>query len=340
MAAHTPFPFTAIVGQQAFRRALVLAAINPEIGGVLICGSKGTAKSTAVRSLAALLPPIDVVAGCPYNCSGPHDRNDCPHCGAEGSGEIIRRPVHIIELPRGTSTERLAGRVVTHPNGARTFQPGLLAAAHRGILYVDDINLLDEALVDRLLDAAATAVNLVEHDGTSVAHRTSFIPVGTMNLEEGSLRPRLLDRFGLLARTDDHPTADQRAEILRRRVAFEANPIRFAGRWRDEEAQLQRDLASARDLVAKVEVPEPMLEAIAHIAAEERADGARADLATYHTARAIAALEGRTEVNLADVREAALFALPHRQRRTEQPDFAFDPSHVDEVLATFGSATR
>lgn len=338
MAAKTQFPFTAIVGQHAFRRALVLNAINPEIGGVLIRGCKGTAKSTAVRSLAALLPPVDVIAGCPYNCAGGGDQVDCPHCAAGGSGDLTRRPVRIVELPLGASEERLSGRIVTHPNGAKTFEPGLLAAAHRGILYVDDINLLSDPLVDRLLDAAAMGTNLVEQEGDSVAHPATFILVGTMNPEEGNLRPGLLDRFGLLARTEDHPTVQERAEIVRRRVAFEANPPRFAGRWRDEEAQLQRELLTARDLLGKVEVPEPMLEAIGVLGAEERADGARADLATYHTARTIAAWDGRAEVIRSDVREAALLALPHRQRRRPHVEFELDPTRLDELLAPFGSA--
>lgn len=331
----TPFPFSAIVGQLAFRRALLLGAINPGIGGVLIRGSKGTAKSTAVRSLAALLPPVDVVAGCPYNCAGPGDQADCIHCAADGTGEVSRRAVRIVELPLGASEERLSG-MIDAQHGSNRFEPGLLAAAHRGILYVDDINLLADPLVDRLLDAAAMGYNHVEREGVSVRHPANFILVGTMNPEEGELRPGLLDRFGLIACTDDQLEAPDRAEIVRRRVSFEANPMRFAGRWRDEEAELQHRLVAARDMLDKVDVPEQLLEAIVRLCAEERAEGARADLAMYHTARTIAAWDGRAEVDPADVREAALLALPHRQRR--RPAYQLDPDRLDELLAPLRSA--
>lgn len=334
------FPFTAVVGQRALRRALVLAAIDPRIGAVLIRGCKGTAKSTAIRSLAALLPPVDVVAGCPYNCANSTDQGDCPHCGGDsfrGATEITRTPVRIVELPLGTSAERLLGSPASNANGGHTFQPGLLAAAHQGIVQVDDINLFGDDVVDALLDASATGRNLVERAQLSVQHASRFLLVATMNPAEAELRPGLLDRFGLLAVTEDHPSAEERAEIVRRRVAYEDNPVRFAGRWRDEEAQLRQELADARTVLAKVDVPEPMLAAITNLCASQHVDGARADLAMYRTASAIAAWDQRTQVTIDDIREAALLALPHRQRRDAGGWPGIDPDHVDEALRPFAS---
>jgi magnesium chelatase subunit D len=333
------FPFTAIVGQERMKLALLLNAVYPALGGVLVRGRKGTAKSTAVRALAALLPEITVVRGCPYNCD-PNDPEPCDPCAARRAhGEppdIARRRIPMVELPVGATEDRVIGSLDVERAiraGERHFEPGLLAQANRGILYIDEVNLLHDHLVDVILDAAAMGRNYVEREGISVTHPARFILVGTMNPEEGELRPQLLDRFALAVDVDGLHDPAERAEAVRRRIAFESDPHGFVAAWAAAERAEQERIARARALLPHVRVPEAMLSLIAHVCAVFEVDGLRADLAMYKAARAIAAFAGRDAVTEDDVRTAAELALPHRRRRQpfEQP--GLDPEQLDRALA-------
>jgi magnesium chelatase subunit D len=313
------FPFTAIVGQEAMKRALLLNTINPKIGGVLIRGKKGTAKSTAVRSLAALLPEVTVVQGCPYSCPPEARQGLCQWCEA-GSAEApsVSHQVRIVDLPVGATEDRLVGSLDIEQaikTGAKSFEPGLIAAAHRGILYIDEVNLLNDHLVDVLLDAAAMGRNYVEREGISVSHSAEFILVGTMNPEEGDLRPQLLDRFGLAVEVDGALEAVERREVVRRRIAFESDAYNFMEQWQEAEGKERERLLRSRKLLPQVKVGDDILELITDICAEYQVDGLRGDIVMYKTASTIAAYEGRTQVTVEDVREAAQMALLHRQRR-------------------------
>ena len=296
MSGPPVFPFSAIAGQEALKRALVLNAVDPSIGGALIRGDKGTAKSTAVRALAALLPPIPAVAGCPFNCDPAGAPQDCPWCAerlAEGAPRIAAvRPVPLVDLPVAATEDRLAGSFnleAAIQRGVRRFEPGLLAAANRGILYVDEVNLLPDHLVDVVLDAAASGTHRVEREGISVAHAARFVLVGTMNPEEGDLRPQLLDRFGLAADVSTPRDVPTRAEIVRRRVAFDADPRRFVAAWADGDARLGRDILAARTRLPGVAVDDATLDLIARICVAYEVDGLRADIVIYKAAAALAA---------------------------------------------------
>ena len=328
------FPFTGIVGQTAMKRALLLNAINTKIGGVLIRGKKGTAKSTAVRSLAALLPEVEVLQGCPYSCSPGALQGLCHLCeGGVGDGQPISRQVRIVDLPVGATEDRLVGSLDIEQaikSGNRSFEPGLIATTHRGILYVDEVNLLNDHLVDVLLDAAAMGRNYVEREGISVSHAADFILVGTMNPEEGDLRPQLLDRFGLAVEVDGTFAPEERREVVRRRIAYEADPYAFMEQWQDSEEEERGRIQASRQLLPQVQVGDDILELITDICAEYQVDGMRADIVMYKASSTIAAYEGRTQVSPEDVREAAQMALLHRQRR--QP---FQQPHlVTEQLDT------
>lgn len=314
------FPFTALVGQERTKRALVLNVIHPGIGGLLIWGEKGTAKSTAVRALADLLPEIPVVAGCPFSCDPDERVEICPSCRerAQKNGALPRaeRAVRIVELPLGATEERVLGSLDLEEaikKGERRFEPGLLASAHRGILYIDEVNLLSDHLMDILLDAAAMGVNYVEREGVSFAHPARFILIGTMNPEEGDLRPQLLDRFGLCVEVERIEEPEIRAEIVRRRIAFEADPLAFQEEWRESEERERQRIAAAKKLLPQVKLSEEMLRLIARMAIEARVDGLRADIVMHKTATALAAYAGRTEVQEEDVLEAAELALRHRR---------------------------
>ncbi|HEX8203261.1 MAG TPA: ATP-binding protein, partial [Isosphaeraceae bacterium] len=296
MTGEAIFPFSALVGQEPMKRALILAAIHPGLGGVLIRGSKGAAKSTAVRALATLLPAIDVVAGDPF-ARAPGE--DVPGWPLPEDARPVRRPVALVNLPVGATEDRVVGslnleRALT--TGARAFEPGLLAAAHRGILYIDEVNLLGDHLVDLLLDAAAMGVNHVEREGLTFRHPARFVLVGTMNPEEGDLRPQLLDRFGLAVEVEPMTDPAARAEVVRRRLAFEADPPGFRARWAEADRLEGERIARAQRLLPEVVVPEPILEALCTRCAREGADGLRADLTIYKAASALAALRGRTVV--------------------------------------------
>ena len=338
------FPFTAIVGQTAMKRALLLNAVNPKIGGVLVRGKKGTAKSTAVRSLAALLPEVTVVQGCPYNC-GPDDRQGlCARCepGVDIAQTVVRQ-VPIVDLPVGATEDRLVGSLdieAAIKTGNRVFEPGLIAATHRGILYIDEVNLLNDHLVDILLDAAAMGRNYVEREGISISHRSEFILVGTMNPEEGDLRPQLLDRFGLAVEVDSRFTLEERQQVVKRRIAYEADPQGFMEEWRQAEEDERERVRRSQTLLPQVQVSDDILSLITSICAEYDIDGMRGDIVMYKTASTIAAYEDRTEVNAEDVREAANLALLHRQRRQpfQQPNL--DTGQLDSMVDDFQGRDR
>jgi magnesium chelatase subunit D len=332
------FPFTAIVGQTAMKRALLLNAVNPKIGGVLVRGKKGTAKSTAVRSLAALLPEVTVVQGCPYNCSPEERQGLCSRCEPNSDSQNVVRQIPIIDLPVGATEDRLVGSLDIEEaikTGNRVFEPGLIAATHRGILYIDEVNLLNDHLVDILLDAAAMGRNYVEREGISITHRSEFILVGTMNPEEGDLRPQLLDRFGLAVEVEGRFTPEERQSIVKRRIAYEANPQGFMAEWQNAEEEERARVLRSQKLLPQVVVSDEILSLITSICAEYDVDGMRGDIVMYKTAATIAAYEDRTDVNAEDVREAANLALLHRQRRQpfQQPNLATD--QLDSMVDDF-----
>jgi magnesium chelatase subunit D len=331
----TPYPFSALVGQEDLVLALSLNAVSPAVGGVLIRGEKGTAKSTAVRGLARLLPPIDVVAGCPFNCDPDLPEPECPAGPHRAGADWRRRPRPLVELPVGASTDRVAGALDLERalvEGKRAFEPGLLADAHRGILYVDEVNLLGDHLVDLLLDAAALGVNYVEREGVSVRHPSRFLLVGTMNPEEGELRPQLLDRFGLTVEVRGTADVAERMEVVRRRLAYEADPAGFSAAWEHADADHGARIAAAGKLLPSVVLPDEMLERIASVCAAFAVDGLRGDIVTAKAATVLAAWDGRDQVELDDVRRAALLALAHRRRRGPMDAPGLDEEELDRIL--------
>ncbi|MEV6794821.1 putative cobaltochelatase [Streptomyces sp. NPDC051320] len=341
----TPYPFTAIVGMDDLRLGLLLNAVSPAVGGVLVRGEKGTAKSTAVRALSALLPEVPVVAGCRFSCDPAAPDPACPDgphrpAGASGGAAAgASRPARMVELPVGASEDRLVGALDIEralAEGVKAFEPGLLADAHRGILYVDEVNLLHDHLVDLLLDAAAMGASYVEREGVSVRHAARFLLVGTMNPEEGELRPQLLDRFGLTVEVAASREPEQRVEVVRRRLAYDDDPAAFAAKWADEERTLRERVVAARNLLPDVRLGDPALLQIAATCAAFEVDGMRADIVMARTASALAAWAGRTEVTADDVRQAALLALPHRRRRNPFDAPGLDEEKLDDTLKEFG----
>ncbi|MFH9989384.1 putative cobaltochelatase [Streptomyces luteogriseus] len=336
----TPFPFTAVVGQDDLRLALLLNAVSPAVGGVLVRGEKGTAKSTAVRALSALLPAVAVVPGCRFSCAPGSPDPGCPD-GPHEAGGGAERPARMVELPVGASEDRLVGALDIEralSEGVKAFEPGLLADAHRGILYVDEVNLLHDHLVDLLLDAAAMGASYVEREGVSVRHAARFLLVGTMNPEEGELRPQLLDRFGLTVEVAASREPDQRVEVVRRRLAYDDDPAAFAARWAEEEAAVRARIVAARELLPSVRLGDGALRQIAATCAAFEVDGMRADIVMARTATALAAWAGRTDVLAEDVRQAALLALPHRRRRNPFDAPGLDEDKLDETLEEFGGS--
>ncbi|GGV47315.1 putative cobaltochelatase [Streptomyces spectabilis] len=334
----TPYPFTALVGQDDLRLALLLNAVSPAVGGVLVRGEKGTAKSTAVRALSALLPAVDVVAGCRFSCAPQAPDPACPD-GPHEPGTGASRAARMVELPVGASEDRLVGALDIEralAEGVKAFEPGLLADAHRGILYVDEVNLLHDHLVDLLLDAAAMGASYVEREGVSVRHAARFLLVGTMNPEEGELRPQLLDRFGLTVEVAASREPDQRVEVVRRRLAYDDDPEGFAGRWAEDEAAVRARVVAARALLPRVRLGDGALRQIAATCAAFEVDGMRADIVMARTATALAAWAGREDVLAEDVRQAALLALPHRRRRNPFDAPGLDEDKLDETLDEFG----
>ncbi|NNG66462.1 putative cobaltochelatase [Caldanaerobacter subterraneus] len=333
------YPFTAIVGQELMKKALILNAINPKIGGVLIRGEKGTAKSTAVRALAELLPQIKVVDGCPFNCNPDDPREMCPYCIEKWErGEklpVAYRRMKVVDLPISATEDRVVGTIdieAAIKKGEKTFEPGILAEANRGILYVDEVNLLDDQIVDILLDSAAMGINIVEREGVSFTHPANFILVGTMNPEEGELRPQLLDRFGLSVTVQSEKDPEARVEIIKNRLEFEKNPEEFTKKWEPRQKELRDKIQKAKELLPKISIKEELVELIARICTEMGVDGHRADITMVKTAVTIAAYKGRTEVEEEDVKEAAELVLPHRMRKKpfQQPEI--DQQKLNQIL--------
>ncbi|MBU2548472.1 MAG: ATP-binding protein [Proteobacteria bacterium] len=312
------YPFPALVGQESMKLALILNVVNPALGGVLIRGEKGTAKSTAVRGLARLLPGQKTVPGCRFNCDPDDPAGFCPECRSRTETLATETRVRVVELPVGATEDRVLGALDIEgalTEGARRFEPGLLAAAHRGILYMDEVNLLDDHLVDVLLDAAAMGVNIVEREGLSYSHPAVFTLVGTMNPEEGELRPQLLDRFGLCVKVEGLADPVERREVVLRRLAFEADPEGFARQWREAGRRTSERIEAARARLGEVVVTDEALTRAVDICLTLGVDGHRGDLTVIKTALTLAAFEGRARVENRDIDRAAELALPHRVRR-------------------------
>ncbi|MDQ0489748.1 magnesium chelatase subunit D [Streptomyces thermodiastaticus] len=330
------------MGQDDLRLALLLNAVSPSVGGVLVRGEKGTAKSTAVRALTSLLPEVAVVPGCRFSCDPAAPDPGCPDGPHEGGGVGASRPARMVELPVGASEDRLVGALDIEralAEGVKAFEPGLLAAAHRGILYVDEVNLLHDHLVDLLLDAAAMGASYVEREGVSVRHAAQFLLVGTMNPEEGELRPQLLDRFGLTVEVAASREPDQRVEVVRRRLAYDDDPAAFAASWGDEETAVRQRIVAARTLLPRVRLGDSALRQIATVCSAFEVDGMRADIVMARTATALAAWAGRTDVLAEDVRQAALLALPHRRRRNPFDAPGLDEDKLDQTLEEFSDSS-
>ncbi len=330
------FPFTAIVGQEEIKEALLIAAVDPSVGGVLAFGDRGTGKSTAVRALAALLPEIETRAGCPYLCAPTRPAGLCAAC--EGA-ETVRVPCPVVDLPLGATEDRVVGALDLESaltRGEKRFEPGLLAKAHRGFLYIDEVNLLEDHLVDLLLDVAASGENVVEREGLSVRHPARFVIVGSGNPEEGELRPQLLDRFGLSVEVTTPKELAARIEVVRRRDAFERDPDAFGAVWAEEQAALRARILAAREGIAAVEVGDEVLEAAAQLCIALGTDGLRGELTVMRAARAFAALEGRAAATQADLRRVAPMALGHRLRR-DPLDEAGSRARLDRAMADLGA---
>ncbi|MBB4211009.1 protoporphyrin IX magnesium-chelatase [Rhodothalassium salexigens DSM 2132] len=317
------FPFSALVGQQEMTQALMIAAVDPAVGGVLILGDRGTGKSTAVRALARLLPEVRVTEGCPYGCdpakgSGPCGEG-CPR--PEGDQSEVKshmKPVPVVDLPLGVTEDRVVGaldleRALT--KGEKAFEPGLLARANRGFLYIDEVNLLEDHIVDLLLDAAASGETVVEREGLSVRHPSKFVLIGSGNPEEGDLRPQMLDRFGLSVEVGTPGEIATRVEVVRRRDAFERDPEAFLDRWADEEKALRARIVAAQGHIGSVQVPDEVLAKAAELCMELGTDGLRGELTLIRTSRALAALDAAPAVTLDHLRRVAPMALAHRLRR-------------------------
>jgi magnesium chelatase subunit D len=340
----TPYPFSAVVGLADLRLALLLTAVSPAVGGVLVRGEKGTAKSTVVRALAVLLPDVSVVRGCRFACDPAAPDPDCPD-GPHvlGGPAVDRRPAALVELPVGATEDRVVGTLDLQralADGVKAYEPGLLAAAHRGVLYVDEVNLLPDHLVDLLLDAAAMGRAHVERDGVSVKHAARFLLVGTMNPEEGEPRPQLVDRFGLVVTVAAPRDARERAEVVRRRLAYEADPAGFAARFAGDEREVAARIGAARDVLPRVVLPDVELDRIARVCLAYGVDGMRADIVVARCAVALAAWHGRETVTAGDVRDAARLALPHRRRKDPLDPPGMDEQRLEEALAEAEAAAE
>jgi magnesium chelatase subunit I len=333
-----PFPFSAIVGQDEMKLALLAAAVEPAIGGVLVFGDRGTGKSTAVRGLAALLPAMRAVKGCAYACEPGAPAMLCARCKDRKPGRALAArsvPVPVIDLPLGATEDRVVGaldleRALTR--GEKAFEPGLLARAHRGFLYIDEVNLLEDHLVDLLLDVAATGENVVEREGLSLRHPARFVLVGSGNPEEGELRPQLLDRFGMSVEVQTPTDLAQRSEVVRRRDQYERDPAAFALRWAKSDKALRDKIQNGRKRLASVRVPDASLEQASRLCLKLGTDGLRGELTLMRAARALASLEGDAEVGDAHLRRVAPSALRHRLRRNPL-DEAGSTARVEQAVA-------
>ena len=321
-----PFPFSAIVGQEDMKLAMILTAVDPSIGGVLVFGERGTGKSTAVRALAALLPSIKAVEGCPVNAE---KVADCPEWAELGSKKVVTKATPVIDLPLGATEDRVVGALDIEKaltRGEKAFEPGLLARANRGYLYIDEVNLLEDHIVDLLLDVAQSGENVIEREGLSIRHAARFVLVGSGNPEEGALRPQLLDSFGLSVDVPPTTDIDDRIEVIRRRDAYDSDHTAFMLRWQAEDAIIRDDILKARKLLKKIKTPDQTLRDCAELCVALGSDGLRGELTLLKTARALAAYQGDKTVTRAHVKAIAPASLRHRLRR--------DP--LDEA----GSGTR
>jgi magnesium chelatase subunit I len=322
----TAFPFSAIVGQDEMKLALLIAAVDPKVGGVLAFGDRGSGKSTAVRALAALLPKMKVVAGCRYNCDPDRPAEFCDECRARAAKGVLKSaqlPVPVVDLPLGATEDRVVGALDLEralARGEKAFEPGLLARAHRGFLYIDEANLLEDHLVDLLLDVAASGENVVEREGLSIRHPARFVLVGTGNPEEGELRPQLLDRFGMSVEVKTPDGLADRIEVVRRRDAFESDNAAFVADWAKDEAKLRKKIIAAREKLPTVTVSDIALERAAKLCMALGTDGLRGELTLMRAARALAALESAKSVTDDHLRRIAPPALRHRLRRNPLDD--------------------
>ncbi|MEM9429439.1 MAG: magnesium chelatase ATPase subunit I [Pseudomonadota bacterium] len=313
-----PYPFAAIVGQDEMKLALMLSAVDPTIGGVLVFGDRGTGKSTAVRALAALLPEIEVVSGCPYNCRHASPSPDCPHCQGIAVGRRAKVSTPVVDLPLGVTEDRVTGALDLEKaltRGEKAFEPGLLARAHRGYLYIDEVNLLEDHIVDLLLDVAASGENVVEREGLSIRHPARFVIVGSGNPEEGELRPQLLDRFGLSVEVASPVEIADRIDVVRRRDAYERDPEGFVKSWARKTGQHRRKILAAQSAIVDVEIPDEVLGTAAELCIALGSDGLRGELTMMRAARALAALDGVVRVEPTHLARVAPAALRHRLRR-------------------------
>lgn len=334
------YPFSAIVGQDGMKHALMLAAVDPTIGGILVFGDRGTGKSTAVRGLARLLPPMAVAGDCRFNCDPATPAKLCPACRARTPSRRQRKvPVPVVDLPLSATEDRVAGaldleKALAH--GEKAFEPGLLAAAHRGFLYIDEVNLLEDHLVDLLLDVAASGVNVVERDGLSIRHAARFVLVGSGNPEEGELRPQLLDRFGLSVEVKSPSDVAQRIEVVKRRDRFDRDPDGFSAEWEKADARLRARISAARRRLDLVETPDDAMEFASRLCLALGVDGLRGELTLLRAARAAAALDGRERVDAAAIAAIAPPALRHRLRR-DPLDEAGSTVRIERAIAELAS---
>ncbi|MFC2337350.1 MAG: ATP-binding protein [Negativicutes bacterium] len=338
MKRQDTFPFTAIIGQENMKKALVLNVVNPRLGGVLIQGEKGTAKSTAVRALADLLPPRRCIKGCRFHDDPGAPAAWCDECHEKydhQEPEVELLPMKVVELPVSATEDRVVGTLDIEAairEGKRSFETGILADANRNILYVDEINLLDDHVVDVLLDSAAMGINTVEREGISYSHPARFSLVGTMNPEEGDIRPQLLDRFALSVYVAGEKDLDRRAEVIKRRLEYEDDPAAFVAKWEEEQQNEVHRIERAMKLLPQVTAANEILRLAAKLSIALGVDGHRADITLIKTAQTLAAVAGHTEVNREDLREAAKLALPHRMRRRPFEEQSLNWDDVDKVI--------
>jgi len=331
------FPFTAIVDQDEMKLALILNVIDPSIGGVLIMGEKGTAKSTTVRALADLLPEIEVIKGCRFNCSpeGPF----CSECLEKikngNSLETEKKKMRVVELPLGVTEDRVVGTLdIEHAikKGEKRFEPGILAEANRNFLYIDEVNLLEDHIVDLLLDSAAMGINTVEREGISFTHPARFILVGTMNPEEGELRPQLLDRFGLCVQVNSLRDKSLRMEVLKRKAEFDDNPEGFLRKWEPEQKKLLEKILKAKENLKKVEIGDEALSLVVEITSQLNLDGHRADIVMLKSARAYTAFNGKEKITSEEIKKVAPLALRHRLKRLPFEDISSEVEKLHAIL--------
>jgi magnesium chelatase subunit I len=338
--ARPVFPFAAIVGQEDMKRAILVAAVDQGIGGVLVFGDRGTGKSTTVRALAALLPPMKVVQGCRYGCDPAALDTWCTEClAATGKPKAVTAPVPVVDLPLGATEDRVVGaldleRALT---GSKVFEPGLLARANRGFLYIDEVNLLEDHLVDLLLDVAASGENVVEREGLSIRHPARFVLIGSGNPEEGELRPQLLDRFGLSVEVRTPQDLPTRIDVIKRRDSFERDPVAFTETWKKPQDKIRRRIVDAKARLPKVDVPDAALESAARLCMKLGTDGLRGELTLIRAARALAALDGDLVVGDIHLRPVAPMVLGHRLRRNPLDEAVASTRVTRAVEELFGA---